>query len=311
MAIVRSATQREENRLWAIASKEKAQRLLARTDGISQTVLSSIDNLISFLDLMARIHQFDAYNLLLIWDRCPDASCLAGYKTWERQLPEGTQILKEAHKGKAIELIAPFTVGSGANSYLIWFSQNVFDVSQTNVPAAPPPIDCAYILDENHEAFLLDALQMAIATKFGRSILIQPPSQKQLEYDLPGEIKENAVIVREDLSVQDHLQWFTEVLAQLSIQGADLPPVSSKLLRDCIRYCLFRIWRLEALALPPRSTEQLNSVSQNQLMFLHLLRDTVRGLNTLVRSCYMEKRNEDEELSPSELEKLKDDSQEP
>lgn len=311
MAVIRSATRREENQRWAAASKEKAQRLLAHAEELSSVVLSSIGNLISFLDLMARIHQYDAYNLLLIWERCPSASCLTGYETWKRQLPRGVQVLKEEHKGKAIELVAPFTDGSGADSYLVWYSTTVFDVSQTNVPAAPPPVDCAYNLDINHEYFLLDALQMAIATKFHRSVLIQPPSQKMLEYDLPGEIKDSVVTAREDLSQGDLLQWLAEVLAQLSIQSAGLSPASSKLSRDCIRYCLFRIWGLETLALPPSSTEQLNSVSQNQLMFLHLLRDTVRTLNTLVRSCYLEKRNENEELSLSDLESFKDNLQKP
>lgn len=310
MAVIRSATRMEENKLWAAASKENAKRLLAHTEEISQVVLSSIGNFISFLDLMARIHQYDAYNLLLIWERCPNASCLTGYETWKRQMPRGAQVLKDEYKGKAIELVAPFTDGSGADSCLVWYRTTVFDVSQTNVPAAPPPVDCAYILDKNHEFFLQDALQMAIATKFHRSVLIQPPSQKMLEYDLSGEIKESAVIAREDLSSTDLLQWLTEALAQLSIQSAGLSPASSKLLRDCIRYCLFRIWGLEALALPPSSTEQLNSVSQNQLMFLHLLRDTVRALNMLVRSCYLEKRNENEELSLSDLENLKDNLKE-
>lgn len=306
MATTRSAARREELWRWANATQEKALRLLAHTEDLSKAVFSSIDNFISFLNLTARIHHFDAFNLLLIWERCPNASCLAGYQVWKRQLPQGTQVLKNEHKGKGIELVAPFTDSSSEENCLVWYSVSVFDISQTMVPVAPPPVDFVYILDKHHEDFLLDALQMIIATEFGRSACIQPPTQHLLEFDLPGEIKETSVIAREDLSLQDLLQWFTEVLAQLSIESVGLSLSSSKLLRDCIRYCLFCIWGLEALALPPSSTEQLYSVSTNQLSFLHLLRDTVRDLNTLVRSCYLEKRNEQEALSFLEPEELKD-----
>lgn len=292
---------REDLRRWVKNTQEKAQRLLAHAEEISQTVFSSPDNFTSFLNLTARIHHYDAYNLLLIWERCQSASYLAGYKIWERKMPPGAQILKKEYMGKGIEIVAPFTDGSRDNSHLVWYSVSVFDISQTMYKGSLSSFDPAYIHDTQHEDFLLDAIKMVLGSQFNRSVIIKPPSQPMQELGLPGEIQNESVIVRDDLSIEELLQWLTEAMVQLAIENAVFTPPVSQLMRDSVRYCLFCIWGLNDYIRPPFSTLQLKSVASNQLPFLHQLRDTTRNLNNFIAGFYLAKRREDEDLNISDL----------
>lgn len=294
MAVIKSATDRERLRRWVKFSQEKAQCLLSRAEALSSSVFSSPETLAGFLDLTARLHHYDACNLLLIWDAYPAASCLAGYKVWERQVPSGAQVLKQEFKGKAIDLIAPFTDSSNGCNCLVWYSVSVFDVTQTTIPSFAPPFDTSYVLDDDHEYFLMDAINQVLSIRFGRSVIVQPASQLMAEVGLPGQITKTSVTVRMDLSPEKQLQWLTEVLSLLSIEGSGLAPSSLELMKDCIEYCLFRIWGLDGFLHPPSSI-QIRSVTSGHLTFLHLFRDTVRDLNNQICSCYLAKRRESED----------------
>ena len=284
-------------RQWVLATQGKAQKLLCHTGEISSVVFSSGDYYRSFLDLTAKLHYFDAYNLLLIWERLPSASCLAGYKVWEQQVPTGTQILKKEQLGKGIELIAPFTDSSDGQTKLVWYSVSVFDISQTTISVPYPVFDPAYIHDADHIYFLLDAIKSVLGSKFDKSFCICQPSQIMEDLGLPGEITESAVIARSDLSEDAFLRWSTEALSQLAIGGSLLEPPLFQLLSDSICYCLLQIWDLGPAPLSPGSDLQLRAVSpEQQLTFCHLLRDTVRELNNLVCSYYLLSRREAEDV---------------
>ena len=303
MAIMRSATEKEDLRRWVKFSKEKAQRLLAHAEDLSRSVFSSSDHFISFLDLTSRIHHYDAYNLLLIWEKCPSASCLAGYKVWERQLPPGSQVLRKEHIGKGIDLIAPFTDGSHEQSRLVWYSVSVFDISQTMLPSIPSSNNSPYFQDENHEYFIVDALKQILGTKFQRSVVIQPPTRLMQETGLPGQLTEKTILIRDDLPHLELLQWLTETVVQLSIEEKNLSAPASQLMRNCVQHCLFRIWGLEDFTRPP-SCAQLESVAFKEMSFLHLLRDTLRELDSLSCSLYLSSRQQDDDLNDFELDEL-------
>lgn len=296
MAVMNSAMRREHLRRWAISSKEKARHLLAQTEDISGAVFSAADNYIRFLDLTARLHHYDALNLLLIWNAYPEASYLAGYKVWLKMLPPGAQVLKDEYKGKGIDLIAPFTDNTDAGSCLVWYSVSVFDVTQTMVQTAPPVFDPGYILDDDHIYFLIDAIRMVLGSRYHRSVVVQPPNQDMQELGLLGEITDRTVIARDDLPPDELLQWLTEALAQVSITDNQFSPPALQLLRDSIRYCLLHIWGLQAYARAPGSSIQLKATAPRQIPFLHILRDTVRELNNLVCSCYTAKRQNDDDF---------------
>lgn len=293
MAVIRSAMEKQEMEHWAQSSQEKAQRLLSHAEALSGRVFTSPEAYSSFLDLTSRLHHYDACNLLLIWEAYPSAKYLAVYNVWKKMLPPGAQILKEESKGKGIDVIAPFTVGAREQSCLVWYSRTVFDVSQTTLPLSPPSFDPAYIPDDEHEYFLLDAIQMVLRMKFGRTVIVQPGTQLMQDIGLYGKITEEYVTVRNDLPHQEILKWLTEALSQLTVEGSSLSPASTQLMRDSIRYCLFQIWGLGGFVRPPVSTVQLQSVAGEEITFLHFLRDSVRNLNNLVCGCYGAKRKED------------------
>lgn len=303
MAVSKSATDREALLRWFKTSKEKGQRLVGHAQTLSTSVFTSAENLISFLDLATRIHHYDAYNLLLIWERCPTASCLAGYKVWERQLPAGTQVLKDEHKGKGIDLVAPFTDSFNQESSVVWYSVSVFDISQTMLPVLPPALDSGYILDDEHKHYLLDALRMVIGTVFQRSVLIEAPSQIQQEVGLPGRITDQAVFVRDDMPLNEQLQWLTESLIALEGSRQGFAPSSMQLFIRCVSYCLFHIWSLEEQAQAPHSI-QLAGAAGQEMSFLHMVRDSLRYLNNMISSCYTACRKEDEDLVEIDIEDL-------
>lgn len=301
MAVARSEADKEKLRLFFKNSQEKALNLLAHAEAVSGTVFSKLENLISFLDLTSRLHHYNGYNLLLIWERNPSVTWLAAYKFWENSVPPGSQVLKKEHFGKGLDLIAPFTEGANGRNYLVWYTVNVFDISQTNCKLQPPGFDPAYIQDTEHVYFLIDAVKMTLGAKFDRIVSIEHPSQHLQDAGAPGQITEKAVIARDDLPPEELLQWLTEALALLVIDGTGFNNPTILLLRDCIRYCLFRIWGLTDHAHPPASTVQLRSVGVYALPFIHLLRDSVRTLNNLVCGFYTASRQDFIDLDEADL----------
>jgi len=158
-------------------------------------------------------------------------------------------------------------------------------------------------MDHEHEFFLLDALKLAIGTVYERSVLIQPPTKLQQEAGLPGHITDQAVFVRDDLSLKEQLQWLTESVIALEGTRQNLAPSSLQLFIHCISYCLFHIWGLKEYAIQPRSI-QLSGAAQQEMAFLHLVRDCLRTLNNLICSCYISCRQEDDDLAGIDIEDL-------
>lgn len=308
MAITRSTFVREERQRWIKDTQTKANGLLAHSDEVSADVFSSLENFTSFLELTTRVHHYDAYNILLIWERLSSASFLAGFPTWQRQLPEGTRILKPEYIGKGIDIVSPFTDRSSTDTRLVWYTLKVFDISQTTLPAHTPVFDPAYVHDYAHEYFLMDAIRLALGTKYHRSIIMEPPSQTLREFGLPGQINEQEVIVRDDLPHLEQLQWLTEALAKLSLEDSGLSSASIHFMQSCVSYCLLHIWELQNEAHLSASTAQLKTVPAEQRPeFLHVLRDSVRYLNNLICSFYLLRRQETEaEMDDSDMNILSD-----
>lgn len=287
------AYSKETIRDWLKASRAKAPLILEHAKSLAPSAFSSQQNFVSFLDLTSRLHYYDVYNLLLIWEKYPSASYLAGIETWKQWLPNA-MVLKPEATGKGIELIAPFTEAVSSQLQLTWFTVNVYDISQTNIPAAPPVFDDAYIHDEDHLYYMLDALVIALGEKYDRTVVVKAPTQVMLEVGLPVQMRHNSVIVSKDMPVQDQVFWLTEVLAQLAIPDAGLSAPALAFLKSSISYFLFQVWGLQELAAPP-----VISVFQPEADhedFLLLFRDTARELNNLVSSCYTQKRKKDDAM---------------
>lgn len=88
------------------------------------------DNFQKYLQVMAKFHDFSAYNWQLIHEQCPNATKLAGYRQWQ------TDFNRHVKKGeKAIRILAPkFSKGVGFDGFR---EVCVYDISQTDGEPLP------------------------------------------------------------------------------------------------------------------------------------------------------------------------------
>lgn len=93
-----------------------------------------------YLDFMGKFYNYSVNNIILILSQKPDASLVAGYKTWQ------SKFKRQVQKGaKAIKILAPcphkaIKVVDGEEKEICWTSfraVSVFDVSQTDGDALP------------------------------------------------------------------------------------------------------------------------------------------------------------------------------
>ena len=110
------------------------------------------DAWLRYLSAQARFHRYSPRNVMLISLQRPEASCVAGYRTWrslDRQVRRGE---------RAISILAPMLRRTeGEDSLLLagfrWVS--VFDLAQTEGAPLPSPVS---ILDAEGPDGLLDSL---------------------------------------------------------------------------------------------------------------------------------------------------------
>jgi hypothetical protein len=121
----------------------------ARVTEALQTLEQGIDAILTtdgftrYLRLMSRLTQYSAGNLALIYAQRPDATRVAGYRTWQalgRQVRKGEKgiTILVPHKHR----IAAETEGEEDRVIVRGFGTGtVFDVSATDGPALPEPPD--------------------------------------------------------------------------------------------------------------------------------------------------------------------------
>jgi antirestriction protein ArdC len=118
-----------------------------------------------YLAAQARFHRYSPRNVMLIAMQRPEASCVAGYRTWSslgRQVRQGE---------RAISILAPMLRQTeGEDSFLVagfrWVS--VFDISQTDGAALPSPVS---LLDAEGPSGLVASLT-EVAAAFGFAVEI-------------------------------------------------------------------------------------------------------------------------------------------
>lgn len=111
---------------------EEAHRLL--TDAVDALV--SGDDWARMLDTAARFHRYSANNIMLILMQNPDATRVAGYRTWQalgRQVRKGESSLRilapVAYRAKDVDDDGNETVRAGIRGFT---TVGVFDISQTD-----------------------------------------------------------------------------------------------------------------------------------------------------------------------------------
>ncbi len=128
------------------SGKDKAkalrQRIDASLDGLAQAVddVRASETFRQFLDVQARFHKYSWHNTLLICMQRPDATQVAGYRTWQKL---GRQVCK-GEGGIMIFAPCPWKreketdTGETETEQGIYFKAvHVFDVGQTDGPDLP------------------------------------------------------------------------------------------------------------------------------------------------------------------------------
>ncbi len=133
-------------------SRDKAKALRARIDDSLDTLAQAVDDVRAsetfkrYLAVQARFHHYSWHNSMLIAMQRPDATRVAGYKTWQSL---GRQVCKGEH---GIMIFAPCPwkreTDDGEEESGIYFrAVHVFDVAQTDGQELPdvdvPTVDVA------------------------------------------------------------------------------------------------------------------------------------------------------------------------
>lgn len=282
---------------WSQEVKSKANELRESATNAAHDLFRSGD-LCGYLDLVCRLNCYDAYNLLLLLQQYPKATCLAGFKQWQKLLNDPTaQVLRPEWRGKGIDLIAPYTDVLGSERYsLTWFAVKQFDISQTNVTSFHPA-PSVYTEDKQHLSILQSALEGVAATEYHRSVVHTPASSQLRSIGLAGRMNDSTILLRDDTKPSVRLHFLSECLCRLAMEPVPtLTASQTDLAAQYIIHCLFRIWCAE----PPHALRQpraeLAAISPDSHMdFLSLIRRTVRHLDESVSCAYRSSR-EGEEL---------------
>ena len=133
-------------------AKELRQRIDNSLDGLAKAVddVRASDTFQQFLDVQARFHKYSWHNTLLICMQRPDATQVAGYRTWQKL---GRQVCK-GESGIMIFAPCPWKRdverddgGTEVEQGIYFRAVHVFDVAQTDGPDLPtvdvPTVDSA------------------------------------------------------------------------------------------------------------------------------------------------------------------------
>lgn len=289
MAVMRGAPQRANNTNWLQEAKQTALELRTSAHSVAHNLFRSGD-LRPFMDLLSRMHYYDAYNLLLIYQQYPNATCLAGFKVWQKQLGDpNAQVLRPEWRGKGIDLIAPYTDFFGGGKYtLTWFAVKQFDISQTNIENYTPPPP-TFLQDPNRHTHLFEAISQVISTQYHRSVIPVSGAAQLRSAGLPGQMNDYTITVRDDIKPEVRINFLCDCLCRLSMDAPNyLTPLQKDTAIQYITYCLFRIWGINT----PRPLVQnkviLASVPYDmQVNYLSLIQRTVRLLDESVSLLYL------------------------
>ena len=161
---------------WNSSAKDKAKQLRQRIDTSLDTLAKAVDEVRAseafrqFLDVQSRFHRYSWHNTLLIASQRPQATRVAGYRTWQglgRQVCKGERgiaIIAPCHYKREVETDDGET---DTVKGLYFRVVHVFDIAQTDGQALPT-VDVP-----NVEAAADDLLAKLVQVGEGRSIRVE------------------------------------------------------------------------------------------------------------------------------------------
>lgn len=277
---------------WIKKGRDKAPELRDSAKAAVADMFASGD-LSGFLNVLSRLPSYDACNLVLILLQYPKATCLAGYRVWERLMADPrAAILKPEWRGKAIDLIAPFTEQRDKRDLrLTWFAVSQFDIAQTNVSYSLPP--SVYVVDDDHMRMLIEGACRALRREYHLTVHHATTEAGMSNAALPGFLTDKIVYLYDDAKPPAQLAWLVDSLCTLQGGPASLPPACHDIFFICIRHTLWRTWGLD---MPPSLASyrsRIRNMSDDiQMDFLDLLQRSYRSIEESIAAGYAEVREE-------------------
>lgn len=290
MAVENGTRQKQSKQEWIATRIEVAKRQLQRVPELSRLLYSDHD-LTGFLRLMSRFPYYSYQNLLIIYEKCPEATHLDAFANWQKLLdnPKTQRVLKNG-AGSGMDILLPFTNPiSDVDVQLSWWSLLVFDVRQTNVQnykAKKSP----YIMDNFHLAYLRKAVSDAISYRYQRRILFDPDTTSLQATGACGRISEHYVTIRRGLKEEKALFWLSEALCELSSEDLPISQSSKRFFAQCVHVCLYNTWQLSHPGILPGSHSVVPEEEWSE--FLDLLQRKVFELCQILTGAYLMIRNE-------------------
>jgi antirestriction protein ArdC len=211
------------------------QDLAAETDAVRASQMFT-----SYLDAMARFHDYSANNQILIYFQNPNAQQVAGYTTWQKL---GRQVRK-GEKGMAI--LAPVVVKMDQEGVEVRRVVNfrvvyVFDVSQTDGEPLPPAPDWAGTerQSELHARLIVFAESQGIAVSTGN-----------LPHGARGASTGGTIILTRDASTKTLIHEIAHELLHRSFERATLDRQTKEIEAETVAYVVARHFNLAELKSP-------------------------------------------------------------
>lgn len=295
MAFVSKTTKEKTRQEWVLERKEIAKQQLLRVPALIESLFRNAD-LTSYLQLLSRMPYYSYQNLLIIHDKYPAATVLAGFPVWQRIMAaedSSQKVLKPEAVKNGIDLVVPFTNMIGEQDYeLTWYSVLMFDIQQTNVKnlALRKPV---YIQDAKHRSHLLNAMISVLGSRYGRRIAYDPQSSPLLSSGTKGRISDRLVTVARGLKDEEQLYWLSEALCELALETNKLSQPTHRLLIQCMQFCLYEMWGLQHSGVLTGAHQIIPD--GEHAVFLDVLQKSVFTLHQYISGAYLSERHDTEE----------------
>jgi antirestriction protein ArdC len=204
-------------------------------DGVKEVFESK--NYEMYMKAMACFHKYSAGNVILIWLQKPNATMVAGYKTWlnkfNRQVKKGEQ---------GISILAPMKIKVGdeeeeeKKEILRFRAVHVFDVTQTEGQPIPSIVETIDVTVENYTR-LLEIL---------KDISTLPVLFKPLDPSLDGVCKyDSEITIREGMSQSQTVCALIHEMAHAALHKGEADRVKAEIEAESISFVVCNYYGIE------------------------------------------------------------------
>lgn len=271
--------------------QETAQNLLQWLPGIAQNIFRT-GELQKYLDMCIHLDYLEYYNQLLVFRQFPNATLVAGRRSWEKYQEGEKEVLKSSFIRYGMDVLVPFRFESTTKDmHLSFIALKVYDISQTTIKDFQRPPSAYVPKSSIHTELLIEALKAYISNGLDRRVVYELPKKHEIQRSYPpGIITRFTLSVKENLSEYQKVLWFTEAMAYLyyqTVKKSDYSEAFETLFISCACYMLLKRWNLghPEIYLPNKAL--LFSISkEHQESFFQVLQEGYRNMENTIQTLY-------------------------